>query len=379
MTLRLHKTGIEFPDGSWQKTAGVNGNRRLTINGDMRIAQRGTSSTGITTSGYYTVDRFHHGISNIGTWSISQDTDVPSGQGFSNSLKLDCTTADAGPASGNLILRQKIEGQMLQHLKKGTSNAEKVTVSFWVKSAKTGTYILELDDRDNTRHICQSYTIDTANTWEKKTLTFDGDTTGAFDNDNGSSFWVSFWLGAGTNFTSGTLATSWASRTETNRAVGQVNLADSTSNYINITGVQLEVGETATDFEHIPFDVELQRCQRYFEKSTSYGEFPTNGVYIMEYIGTSHYQDELNLRFNIDYKVEKRAVPSVTMYGGEAGKWQSMKPDATWGTIGGATHIIKSTSKGFHANCSDNPNVVQKVPVGQGRAIRGEWTSEAEL
>ena len=281
------------------------GTKNLIINGNMQIAQRGTSATGITSSGYYVVDRFQHGIGSMGTWSISQSTDVPTGQGFANSLKMDCTTADASPAvSDTLIVRQKIEGQNLQQLKKGTANAEKVTVSFWVKSAKTGTYILELDDRDNTRDICQSYTIDTADTWEKKTLTFDGDTTGAFDNDNNSSLWLSFWLGAGTNFTSGTLATSWTSRTDVNRAVGQVNLADSPSNYINITGVQLEIGDTATPFEHRMYSQELAMCQRYYEYQ--------GGFFF------AHLYNVSNTVVNISFAVPKRAAPTLTRDSGSS-------------------------------------------------------------
>ena len=309
MSLQLNGTaGVTYNDGSNQPAAASPyGLKNLIINGNMQIAQRGTSSTGITSSGYYTVDRFQHGIGSMGTWSISQDTDVPSGQGFSNSLKLDCTTADASPAvSDTLILRQKIEGQMLQSLKKGTSNAEKVTVSFWVKSAKTGTYILELDDRDNTRAISQAYTISSANTWEKKTLTFDGDTTGAFDNDNGSSFWVSFWLGAGTNFTSGTLATLWASRTDTNRAVGQVNLADSTSNYINITGVQLEIGDTATPFENRMYSTELAMCQRYFQQVS--GENTGTGG-----LGVGWYEAATSSVLDLRLMTQMRALPTATV------------------------------------------------------------------
>jgi hypothetical protein len=215
--------------------------RNIIINGDMSIAQRGTSATGKTATGYYTSDRFQTSISSAGTWTQSQSTDVPTGQGFATSLKLDCTTANGSLSSGSeLVLRQMIEGQNLQYLKKGTANAESTTISFWVKSNKTGTYIVEIDDNDNSRNINKSYTISSADTWEKKTITFAGDTSGALGNDNGSSFRIMFWLAAGTDFTSGTLATSWESTTNANRAVGQVNLADSTSNEWYITGVQLE-------------------------------------------------------------------------------------------------------------------------------------------
>jgi hypothetical protein len=232
----------------------------------MSIAQRSTSVASITTSGYYTVDRWNLSLSSLGTWTMSQDTDVPTGQGFAKSLKLDCTTADAAPAASDYaFLLYNIEGQNLQYLKKGTANAESLTLSFWVKSNKIGTYIIEVDDNDNQRNINKSYTINSANTWEKKTITFAGDTTGALDNDNASSLRMYWWLGVGTDWSSGTLATTWESTVNANRAVGQVNLADDTANDFYITGVQLEAGTTASDFEFLPVDVNLARCQRYFQ------------------------------------------------------------------------------------------------------------------
>jgi hypothetical protein len=239
--------------------------RNIIINGDMSIAQRGTSFTGISSGANYGLDRFSLTVSTAGTWTQSQSTDVPAGQGFTQSAKLDCTTANASLSSASaLYFRQSFEGQNLQYLKKGTSSAESITASFWVKSNKTGTYICELYDGDNARQISKSYTIDSADTWEKKTITFAGDTTGAFDNDNGNSLRLSWWLGAGSSYTSGTLNTSWNTSTNANRVVGQVNLADSTSNEWYITGVQLEAGTTASDFEFLPHDVNLQRCQRYY-------------------------------------------------------------------------------------------------------------------
>jgi len=279
------------------------GVRNLIINGDMNIAQRGTSTASITTGGYYTVDRWRLDYSTAGTWTMSRDTDVPTGQGFATSMKWDCTTANASLSAGSaMIINQRIEGQNLQHLKKGTSNAESVTLSFWVKSNKTGTYIAEINDNDNTRQISKSYTIVSADTWEKKTLTFAGDTTGTLGNDNDTSLLLNLWLVAGTDLTSGTLNTSWASVTASNRAVGQVNLADNTANYINITGVQLEVGDTATPFEHRPYDMELQRCFRYFEKRTNYIETtaPT---------GINAYSQWI-------FKTRMRANPTITNTGG---------------------------------------------------------------
>jgi hypothetical protein len=266
------------------------GRRNIIINGDMRIAQRATSVTGITASDYYTVDRWRNTISGLGTWSFSQSTDTPTGQGFGYSHKLDCTTADGSPATGDyFILTQLLEGQDLQRLKKGTSNAESVTVSFWVKSTKTGTYILEFEDADNTRSISQSYTVDSASTWEKKTLTFAGDTTGAFTNDTGASLVVNFWYGAGTDYTSGTLNTSWGSRTAANIAPGLTNLGDNTANELYITGVQLEVGSTASDFEHIQYTEQLKLCERYFEvcgQGASGVAEATNSIAITEKFNT---------------------------------------------------------------------------------------------
>ena len=240
--------------------------RNILINGDMSQSQRSTSVSSITSAGYYTVDRWRTDVVTAGTWTQSQSTDVPTGQGFFNSLKLDCTTADASLAAGDRVFySHRIEDQNCTYLKKGTSSAESTTVSFWVKSNKTGTYICELFDSHNSRHINKSYTISSANTWEKKTITFAGDTSGAFANDNGIGLMLQFWLAAGSTYTSGTLQTSWGSTTNANRAVGQVNLADSTSNEWYITGVQLEAGSVASDFEFLPVDVNLKRCERYYQ------------------------------------------------------------------------------------------------------------------
>ena len=245
----------------------------LVINGDMQVAQRGTSTTGITASTIATCDRINQILADNGTWTNTQDSDTPTGQGFAHSWKLDNTTADTSVAAASKnFLSYKFEGQDCQLFKKGTSSAEYITVAFWIKTTVTGTYIAELYDSDNTRAISQAYTVTDSNTWEKKVLSFVGDTTGAFDNDNAQSLVVNIWFGAGSNFASGTLATSWASATNANRAVGQVNGASSTDNNIYITGLQLEVGEytasTLPAFQHESFGDSLYRCQRYFQKYT---------------------------------------------------------------------------------------------------------------
>jgi hypothetical protein len=245
----------------------------------MQVAQRATSVTGITTSDYRTVDRFKFEPSSMGTWTVSQENDAPTGSGFRKSTKVLVTTADASPAAGDYIqFYQAIEGQNVQQIAKGTSSAKQLTLSFWVKANVTGIYIVDLYDNDNTRVVSGSYSISASATWEKKTVTFAADTTGAFDNDNAASLYIEWWLGAGSTYTSGTLNTSWASITNANRAVGQVNLAASTNNYWQITGVQLEVGSVATDYEFLPADIELLKCQRYYIKATSGQGLHTNGA-----------------------------------------------------------------------------------------------------
>ena len=285
----------------------VNGNivnKNLLINGGMNVWQRSTSQASITTAAYHTVDRFRTSVNTLGTWTQSRSTDVPSAQGFGYSLKMDCTTADASPAAADyLLFEQLIEGQNLQHLLKGTSSAKKVTLSFWVKSNKTGTYIIELEDVDNSRHICKEYTISAASTWEKKELTFDGDTTGTFDNDNANSLKLNWWLASGSNHTSGTLATSWASRTAANAAVGQVNLADSTSNEWYITGCQLEVGSTASGFEFEPYEKILGKCQRYYWFGEIAGGATADNDYNKNFLGNS-------------FPVTMRDTPGITRVSG---------------------------------------------------------------
>ena len=286
--------------------------RNIIINGDMSIAQRGTSATGIGNgdTGYHTCDRWRFFELGSPTFEFtqSQSTDVPTGQGFATSLKMDCTTAQGSLASGDaLTIVQRIEGQNLQYLKKGTSNAESLTLSFWVKSNKTGTYIAELFDYGNTRQISKAYTIDTANTWEKKTITFAGDTAGVFINDNGFSLQLTLWLGSGTDYTSGTLNTSWNSVTNANRAVGQVNLADSTANDFWITGVQLEAGTTASDFEFLPYDVNLRRCQRYYQIVGQGGNFSGSGGMITN--GAAH---SSSIAYGVlAFLTEMRTAPSL--------------------------------------------------------------------
>lgn len=254
-------------DGSgqlgWVAQTAVASNPSLIINGAMTISQRG-SVTGHT-SGYGGPDRFLFDRSGAAAVTLSQDTDTPSNQGFSNSFKIDVTTEDSSLAAGDYALFQhRVEAQNLQHLLYGTSEAKKVTLQFWVKSAKTGVHIVDLNAHDAGYYNPQSYTIASANTWQKVTMTFDGYQSGAINNDTGIGFAINWWLAAGSTYSGGTFSSNTWHNTQANRAVGQVNVMDSTSNNWYITGVKLEVGSTATDFQHRSIGDELARCQRYF-------------------------------------------------------------------------------------------------------------------
>ena len=290
--------------------------RNMIINGGMQLAQRGTSFAS-QTSANYIVDRWTQNINGAqGTWTNGQEADAPTGSGFRNSLFMNCTAADGSPAVGDFVrVEQRFEGQDLQQIRKGTSSAKAVTVSFWAKSPNTGIHIVELEDRDNSRYCSQSYTISSANTWEEFALTFPADTTGVLNDDNGESLRVNFWLGAGATWTGGgSLGTTWHTTANT-RAVGQVNVAGaihSSNNYWQVTGVQLELGSNATPFEHRSYGEELARCQRYY----TYGSVALGRVHGCLYSGSTYIG-------TIFFKQTMRAAPTIAnvsgSYSGQVG------------------------------------------------------------
>ena len=259
--------------------------RNIVINGDCSVAQRATSAASITTAGYHTIDRYRTAISNGGTWTQSQSTDVPTGQGFATSLKMDCTTADASIGSSDYLhVQLPIEAQNLQYLKYGTDSAQTLTLSFWVKSNKTGTYCICLQKSDTTRYdYVAEYSISSVSTWEKKTIIIAPDSNikaagGVIDNNNGEGFKLKFTLLTGSS-RYGTNDT-WNTSTPADATSNQVNLADSTSNEWYVTGVQLEAGSVATDFEVISYDQNLDRCHRYYQNYiTQNDKFITTGGY----------------------------------------------------------------------------------------------------
>jgi len=269
--------------------AGLNinqyGNRNLLINGAMQVYQRGA---GTYTNNAFSLDRWKFVVSGAdqAAGTITQDSDAP--DGFANSLKFTTTTAETAWANDEYAyLNQNIEAQNLQQLAYGTSSAKQLTMSFYVKSSVTGTFALSLYKNDNTAQINnKTYTINSANTWEFKTITFEANTLsgGAINDDNGLGFYVNWHLAAGSDYTGGGSLSGWTNYGgNTYWADGQATnvLFTTNSSTWQLTGCQLEVGDTATDFEHRTFADELARCQRYYHKikaDDSYMRF-CNGFY----------------------------------------------------------------------------------------------------
>jgi len=274
-------TGV-LPSANATYSAARKNAEPLIINGNMAVSQRGTSFSN-PGDGVYTLDRWECQKNHDGAITVSQEA-LTSGNayndGFKTALKCDITTADTSLSSGQkFFIQQIIEAQNLQVLKFGTSSAEKLTLSFWVKATKTGTNVVRMYAYDDDRSCSQTYTISSSDTWEKKVINFPADTTGVIDNDNGHGIQISWALMAASNFQSGTLATSWAANTSATDFGGQVNHMDSTSNTWHITGVQLEVGEftssTISPFQHESYGDNFLRCLRYYHDDALYN--PGNG------------------------------------------------------------------------------------------------------
>jgi len=352
----------------------IGGRRNIVINGAMQVAQRGTSSTGLGASdGYFTVDRFQLNFSSTSArFTMTQDspTDL---SGFTKALKLDCTTADTSIGSGEyLILHHKLEGQDLQQLKKGTSNAEKFTVSFYVKGNANATYTLEIEDVDNNRYNAQEFSVTTS--WNRVSLTFDGDTTGVLDNDNANSIRMNFWLFVGSNFTGGTHTDNvW--HTTANQRVGdnQTSIADSTDRTFFLTGLQFELGSQATPFEHRSFGEELQLCQRYYEKSYSAGTAPASdtsaGLITTDTMAgdtTTSY-----LAHQLKYRVAKRAAPTVTIYD---------QAEASGKVTSHVTGVSTANGQTISTEHAGDKSISVNRPSGDAaNGFRYHYTADAEL
>ena len=268
-------------------TAARAGRKNLIINGGMQVSQRGAYT--ITTTGgpeYGGPDRFHmwsYASSEQVTAEISKSTVGGTPTGFANTCRIDVITAESSVAANeSLVFAQYIEAQDCQHLEYGTSDAKSVTMSFWIKTSVTGTYCFFLQNSDGDRIQVKEYTVNSADTWEKKVITILGDASGTINNDNGRGLWCGWVLMAGTDRHGSKDA--WRTTGADFATSSQVNAVDNGANNIYITGVQLEVGSVATDFEHRSYGEELALCLRYFWREAAIeGWFfpinPSNNVY----------------------------------------------------------------------------------------------------
>ena len=345
------------------------GGKNIVINGNMNIHQRsGSLVPSISASGYYTADRWHfEDTMDTAVYSqIVDTTDFPTNTEFRKSLRTNCnpTAKTSLGVNDTVKILQKFEGQNVQVLKKGTTNAESVTVSFWVKSNLIGTYICELDDIQNSRQVSKSYTINVINTWEYKTLTFPADTTGTLTNDNSARFQIAFWLVAGANFTSGTLNSSaWASYTSGNRAVGQVNFASANTNTFSITGVQMEIGSITNPFEYRSYGEELILCQRYYYRNVP-GVSP--GVFCNGYANSTTVGEGF-----VKYPVTMRVIPSTLEQSGTATDYQIgyLQTAAICSSV--PLHAVNTTSEGGYIRFT----VASGLTTGQGIILRSNTTT----
>ena len=298
---KVRNQGLSF-------TSGV---RNLIINGAMQVAQRGTSAVAAGAGTYPSLDRFKAWEDTDGAFTVEQSTTAPAG--FSTSLKAQVTTADTSLAAAQYAqLSQQIEAQNLQHLEYGTSGAKTLTLSFHVRSSKTGSYSITIYKNDSTEYLfSKSYTIDSADTWEKKTITITPDSNikasgGAIANDNGIGFYVFWNLAGGTNYDDAT-DNAWSSNTSHFHTNSQVNWMDNTSNNFYLTGVQLEVGDSASNFEHRSIGDELRRCQRYYCQIVGGGE----GSAANKNIANGSYYTSSYVQGILQLPVTMRANPSL--------------------------------------------------------------------
>ena len=290
----LADLGNAFNDGALS-------NRNLIINGAMQVAQRGTSQTVTTTGQFYVIDRFAGimGSSYAPNVTVSQETDAPSG--FANSLKVRCDAVTTPTSNQNFLMRQSLEGQDLQCLGYGTSEAKYLSISFYVKASQTGTRGLWVMGSPAKREWMATYTIDQANTWEYKTIVIPPNTLASLENDNATGILLCFPLSTGSSDKIDA-STSWENETGYRGLSGEPDFCDTVGNTWQITGLQLEVGDTATPFEHRSYSDQLQRCLRYFWKVTKETTY-------QNLISASAYSTT-NVYGPLHYPIRMRAAPT---------------------------------------------------------------------
>jgi len=370
--VEIDSSGHVQVDGLQLPSQGPLGRRNLVGNGAMRVAQRGqTEEGGQGTIGYYTVDRWRFADSQNpgGVFTESQSTDAP--EGFNFSRKYEVTTADAVvDADEQQYTDQFIEGQDLQHLDYGTANAKPITLSFWVKSSVAQTFGLNLTHEDGGGAYGVSYTVNAADTWEYKTVTFNGNTATALPATNARGLRVRFALTAGSDFINGTDATGWGTD-----LYGQHDntWVQTVGNTWQITGVQLEVGEVATPFEHKSYCEDLAECKRYFQ-TFDCGTYGAMGL--------------VGRKSGSGYVEFDQIIPHVEMRASPTGSWLGTLNGFTLFAVSDATATVptevaiagvSSSAFTFRATTSTGGTGTMFVQGATGTANQQEFTLSAEL
>ena len=373
MSVAINGTnGITYNDGSLQASAPVG--RNLIINGNMQIAQRGTTGTPGAGGSYLASDRWKAWDASDAVVTVSQETDGPTGQ-FTKCLKYNVTTADASITTSQFgMVRQMIEGYNIIDLGFGTASAQSVTISFWVKSSLTGSHGAALNNGNDDRSYPFAYTISVANTWEKKTVTIAGDTSGTWDTDNTAGMIITFGMGTGSAY-EGT-ADAWQAGqifqpTSTVANIGTI------SNW-NVTGVQLEANTTATPFENLQYGQQLALCQRYFEKSAQQAT-PILTASDATFTVTNIYNNIANGNYyaTVPFVVTKRASPTVVLY-----PYTTPTNTARWSNDGGTDYAANSAAtpngpKEFGFSVANSSGGT--LTAGSQKLIIGGWYASAEL
>ena len=335
----------------------------------MRVAQRTTSATSVTSEGYITCDRIYFNVNSLGTWTVTQESDGP--DGFAKSFKLDCTTTDTSPSGADAcLIIYRVEGHDVQQLKYGTSAAEQSVLSFYVKSNKTGNATVAIKQPDNSNRLYSAqYTINATNTWERKTIIIPADTSGVINDDTGNGLQIEWPVNSGSDYTGGSHG-GWKAADNTSRNVSNLGLGGSTDDYYQITGIQLELGNQVTPFEHRSFGDELARCMRYYQKSYDYAVAPGQANHeenSMMAIATG----STRLTAFVQYRVEMRNDPTETIYSpsGNSGKYANRNSYTDVGDASVPNNHASST--GFHQ--------LNVTNAGSGGHYQFHYTADAEL
>jgi len=364
-----------FADLATASEAGSLASPNMAINGDMSVAQRGTSSTGQSSSGIKCVDQYHYLHNGGGTADISQSSTAPNG--FKNSLKIECNAADSDLGAGEFSgIRHHIEAQNCQRLLFGTSDAKAITISFHVRSKQTGTYALNLFLDDDTIQFTKTYTISSADTFEKKTITFPANTSAVIEDDTGKGIEFTWWLRAGSTYTGGSAMSGYEAYSNGDYAVGHaVDFLDDAANEFYLTGVQVEIGEVATPFQHESFNDNLHKCYRYYQKSYNYesalGTATNNGELGNDGNGSSGNSTGQMIAYDTFY-TEMRTTPTITLYDIAGTK------DKVSTTKHGTNEYNGETGNVFRAG-SKNYSIDRPATGNDANSIRWFFEATAEL